>query len=227
MKLFLTILTTALISGFLTFMVTKNWNKAEHSGPHITFRVPSFHFTGAAHPYPVAQAVQDIITFQNNVDSIYSVYERAIQGLPIRKPASGLPQGFTKGLLGYTINSEDLINSLGVVYDTVGDSVRSTYHAVRVYIGFSIDSQRYKMFVVPVSSITDPVCKCSNTGKDYLFRPIKQGDYIVDTSLTPDLNQDVVMDLISPCPTICDTASPLINSICRQQAIPCNNKNGK
>ncbi len=126
--------------------------------------------------HPVNKAIQDINYFytkcQNTVDS---------NGNPAFTPVSC-----------FTVRAQDLCIALGLP-DTV-----FTFKYVRAYIGYSADSNRFKLYFVPVLG----GCLANNdAGNDILIN----SNGIPDTtnSLSALTNNLYVLDLITPCPSVC------------------------
>lgn len=206
---FITILVTVLITGTITFFVTKQFCGTAETTSKPTISAHNFRSSGFtpsvnAHKYSDSSATADIDTLQH----VASIVNKLLKN-------SGLhfPPNIGQGVVGYTISAFDLLGALGYSSEGIPPPPMKF---VRVYMGFN-DTKGYKMFVVPVDiSAADSGTCC---GRDLFFDTSANGQMHINP--IPGQGR-FVLDLISPCPSTCDDSSKLIRALNATGQIGCS-----
>lgn len=102
----------------------------------------------------------------------------------------------------FTIRSIDLLTALGIPADS------ARYQHARVYLAFNNCTNDFKLFIVPVDSAD---LDAGIVGNDILLDSTGHGVPPKNhKQYTPaELHSKYVLDLNTPCPSICDINSPL------------------
>lgn len=201
----LSILIAVLLTGAVTFFATRHFcgcpAKPGTVAPVKEFS--GFNTSVNAHAYPVDSATWDIDTLQ----SAGSMVDSVLNSLKLT-----LPPHMGRGVVGYTISAFDLLGAMGLPLD---GTINPQMKFVRVYMGFD-DVTGYRMFIVPVDTAAADTGSCC--GRDLFFDKDQNGQLHIN----PKPGQgSFVLDLISPCPIICDTSSKLIHALNATQQISC------
>lgn len=198
---------TACITAIITFYAT-NYICSRNATTSKVVRFEEGNATSRA--YPVANARMDIDTMQAIATRIYDLLGPNIDST-LSAPDSA---HIGLGVVAYTINAVDLMAALNVTVPNCASCVPTPqFPAIRVYLGLNYSSG-FKLFVVPVTR-NDPKI-CDRCGSDMFF------DTVGGIHVDPVVGQgNFVMDLIAPCPSVCDPHSQLVQDSLTKSKVSC------
>lgn len=137
---------------------------------------------------PAIYAVS-LATAQTDIKSYKTLMSQKFTGTPVN---------------AFTIRHEDFLEAIGYTTDQIALLPRAPYSHARMYMAYN-SVTGYKMYITPV------------TGADLSKNPPLPGTDTILSGEFKGLPSDplstgqYVFDLVAPCPSSCDTTSPLYN----------------